>query len=34
MGIMIPIFQMRKLRAGGQGGKGTPQGYTVNEHKS
>lgn len=32
MGIMIPIFQMRKLRSGGQGGKGTSQGYTVNEH--
>lgn len=30
---MIPIFQMKKLRSGGQGGEGTSQGHTFSEQK-
>ena len=34
MGVRIPIFQMRRLRSGGQGGKGASHSYRENEHKS
>lgn len=34
MDILIPIFHMRKLRSGGQGGEGIFQGHIANELKS